>query len=400
MDRASLNHYQQIFEYDLQNKVLPFWIEKGTDAQYGGINTCLDRKGNVYSTEKSVWMQGRGGWMFANICNTFGMDERYREFAENAIKFIKNHCIDPTDERLYFIVGADGAPIRKRRYVFSEYFYAMANAEYYGLTHEEEYLREARKYHAMVTAIWEDPRNDPFKITPKYLPTATPMHGLANDLVLMLVTRTLRVNDPENRDHYMQLERRILKGILELSYNKKLGILLENVGPKGEYIGNLSSGRIINPGHCLEGVWYMLQEAEELQETLILESIEKIYHSAFRYGWDHKHGGLLYFIDAEGFPPQAYEHDMKLWWVHAEAIISSIKLYRITRNEEYWMNFMKLTDYSFDHFRDEEYGEWYGYLRRDGKPTEPPCKGNVFKGPFHVPRMYCEVIKELNYLKS
>ena len=39
------------------------------------------------------------------------------------------------------------------------------------------------------------------------------------------------------------------------------------------------------------------------------------------------------------------------------------------------------------HFADSEYGEWYGYLRRDGKPTEPPCKGSTFKGPFHLPRM-------------
>lgn len=398
MDRLVLERYQEIFRKDLFDMVLPFWESKGADPQYGGINTCLDREGNVFSAEKSVWMQGRGGWMFAHICNVFGADDQLREAARSAIAFTKEYCVDPSDGRLYFVVGSDGTPIRKRRYVFSEYFYIMANAEYYGLTKEKGYLEEARKYHGLVVRIWEDPANDPFKITPKFLPSAPAMRGLCNDLVLMLVTRTLRVNDPENQQAYLALERRLLDGILRYQYNEEFGTLMESVGPNGEYIGNLSGGRVINPGHCLESAWYLLREAEELQNESLIERIEKIYQGAFRHGWDKKYGGLLYFVDAGGYPPQAYEHDMKLWWVHTEAVIAAIKLYRVTRKQQYWDDFVMLTEYCFSHFRDAEYGEWYGYLHRDGTPTEPVCKGNVFKGPFHVPRMYCEVLTELNRL--
>jgi N-acylglucosamine 2-epimerase len=100
---------------------------------------------------------GRGGWLFAHICNVFGKNEQYRAMAQSAIDFAKKHCIDPADGRMYFLVGSDGTPVRKRRYVFSEYFYCMANAEYYGLTGETGYLEEARNYHALVAAIWEDP---------------------------------------------------------------------------------------------------------------------------------------------------------------------------------------------------------------------------------------------------
>ena len=46
----------------------------------------------------------------------------------------------------------------------------------------------------------------------------------------------------------------------------------------------------------------------------------------------------------------------------------------------------KTAEYCKTCFADDVCGEWYGYLRRDGKPTEPPCKGSTFKGPFHVPR--------------
>ena len=52
------------------------------------------------------------------------------------------------------------------------------------------------------------------------------------------------------------------------------------------------------------------------------------------------------------------------------------------------MTFLEVPiDYCQRHFADPAFGEWYGYLRRDGQPTQPPCKGSTFKGPFHLPRM-------------
>ena len=87
-----------------------------------------------------------------------------------------------------------------------------------------------------------------------------------------------------------------------------------------------------------------------------------------------------------GFPPEAYEHDMKLWWPHNEILIASLMMYRDSGDEKYLDWFYKTVDYCKTYFADPEYGEWYGYLRRDGKPTEPACKGCTFKGPFHVPR--------------
>ena len=110
-----------------------------------------------------------------------------------------------------------------------------------------------------------------------------------------------------------------------------------------------------------------------------------VFDMAFNMGWDKEYGGILYFMDCLGNPPEAYEHDMKLWWPHNEALIASMMIYRDTRDEKYLDIFYQVLDYCKTYFADE-YGEWYGYLRRDGKPTQPACKGSTFKGPFHVPR--------------
>ena len=49
--------------------VANFWLTNGMDKKHGGVYTCLDKDGKVFSTDKSVWMQGRCGWMFSYLYN-------------------------------------------------------------------------------------------------------------------------------------------------------------------------------------------------------------------------------------------------------------------------------------------------------------------------------------------
>ena len=128
------------------------------------------------------------------------------------------------------------------------------------------------------------------------------------------------------------------------------------------------------------------------------EKAADMFSYAAEAGWDKTYGGLLYFLDAFGNPPEAYEHDMKLWWPHTEMLIASLMLYRETGNERFWEWFSQTLDYCKKVFSDPAYGEWYGYLRRDGAPTEPPCKGSTFKGPFHLPRALAMADTMLNAL--
>ena len=36
--------------------VADFWLTNGMDKVHGGVYTCLDKDGKVFSTDKSVWM--------------------------------------------------------------------------------------------------------------------------------------------------------------------------------------------------------------------------------------------------------------------------------------------------------------------------------------------------------
>ncbi|MEG2958934.1 MAG: AGE family epimerase/isomerase, partial [Oscillospiraceae bacterium] len=159
------------------------------------------------------------------------------------------------------------------------------------------------------------------------------------------------------------------------------------VGMNGEFLGDFTDGRVVNPGHDIECSWFIMEEANRRGDKDLHQKAVQVFDQAFKAGWDEQYGGLLYFIDCMGKPPESYEHDMKLWWPHNEILIASMMIYRDTGDEKYLDAFGKTLNYCKEHFSDPEFGEWYGYLRRDGLPTEPPCKGSTFKGPFHLPRM-------------
>ena len=179
----------------------------------------------------------------------------------------------------------------------------------------------------------------------------------------------------------------------------ELKCTLENVGLNGEVWKDVTVGRFVNPGHDIECSWFLMEYAKHVggeKGKEIFNTAVQIFDWAAEAGWDEEYKGLLYFTDCLGNPPEAYEHDMKLWWPHNEMLIASLMIYKETGNEKYLEWFTKTVDYCKEFFCDPEYGEWYGYLRRDGKPTMPSTKGSTFKGPFHVPRCLIMLDKMLD----
>ena len=385
MDKVKLQQAKAWTEKELA-VCADFWLRNGMDKEHGGVYTCLDRYGRIYSTDKSVWMQGRCGWIFAYLCHVYGVKKEWLEASKSCLDFMEKYCINPeADGRMYFTVTADGKPLRQRRYYYSEAFYAIANAEYYGVTGEKECLERAKKAYNIYWDLWHGAK-DPTGLGPKTIPETRSGRAFGLPMIYLNVTSVMLRVDPENKALYEERAQGCVDDIFKYHVHPELHCVLENVGPNGEANLDYTDGRIVNPGHDIEGVWFMLEHAKRTGDKELVAKAEQIFDWAINAGWDQEYGGLLYFIDCMGLPPEAYEHDMKLWWPHNEILIASLMAYRDTRDETYLDWFYKTIAYCRDHFADPAYGEWYGYLRRDGKPTLPACKGSTFKGPFHVPR--------------
>ena len=387
---ALKDKYYDLYKEELNKYCAPFWLKYGNDEKYGGVINCLDREGKIFSYDKSVWMQGRCGWMYAHLSNLFGKNEEYLSFSKSCIDFLNKYCFDK-DSRMYFKVTREGLPLRKRRYWFSESFYVSACIEYYRATGDKKCLDDARRIYDLIVAIYTNPENDPFKIFPKTYSSTRAFKSMAEPMILLNISSMMRLNDKERENYY---NKNIDLCIEEIKhhYNKDLNVMLENITTDNKYLSDTSDGRIVNPGHDMECSLFLLQEALHRNDKELIGFTETVLLDALKIGWDNEYEGIFYFKDAEGMPVESYEHDMKLWWPHNEGIVASLLFYKTTGKEIYKEWFERLTDYAFKHFSDREYGEWYGYLRRDGKPTMPPCKGCTYKGPFHVMRCLASVL--------
>ena len=385
MDRQRMRNERQWVRSQLEI-CADFWLKNGLDPVHGGVYTCLDRTGRIFSTDKSVWMQGRCGWIFSYLCHVYGVKEEWLAASKSCIDFLEKHCVNhAAGGRLYFTVTEDGQPLRQRRYCYSEAFYCIANAEYYGITGEKEHLERARKAYDMYWNL-NHGMIDPAGMGPKTIPETRTGRALGIPMILLNVTSVLKRVDPENAALYDSRADECVNDIFKYHVKPELGCTLESVAPDGTARLNFTDGRMVNPGHDIECSWFVMERANATGNKELHAKAINVFDMAFQKGWDKEYGGILYFLDCLGNPPEAYEHDMKLWWPHNEALIASMMIYRDTKDEKYLDIFYQILDYCKQYFADTPYGEWYGYLRRDGKPTEPACKGSTFKGPFHVPR--------------
>ncbi|MBP7487239.1 MAG: AGE family epimerase/isomerase [Parabacteroides sp.] len=373
-----LQQWSSAYREDLLTNIMPFWMKNGWDRKNGGVYTCVNRDGSLMDSTKSVWFQGRFAFVCSFAYNTIERNPEWLEAAKSALDFIEKYCID-TDGHMFFEVTETGEPIRKRRYVFSESFAAIAMAEYSLATGDKLYAEKALQLFKRIKYLTETPGLLP----PKYCDNVK-MQG--HSLVMILINTASRIrkviNDP------------ILDEQIDWSVNKirssfmhpEFKALLETVGPDGEFI-NTITGRTINPGHCIETAWFILEEAKHRNwDKELLDMGLTILDWSWEWGWDKEFGGIINFKDCMNLPPQDYAQDMKFWWPQTEAIIATLYAYEATGDSKYLDMHKQISDYTYAHFPDKEYGEWYGYLRRDGSVAQP-AKGNLFKGPFHIPRM-------------
>ncbi len=326
-----LQCHQKWVKEELERSIR-FWLENGMDPVHGGVYTCLDREGKVFSTDKSVWMQGRCAWMFAYLCHVYGVKDEWLEASKSCLDFMEKYCINrEAGNRMYFTVTGDGKPLRQRRYCFSEGFYAIANAEYYGVTGDKECLARARAAYDLIWNLNQGLITDPTGLGPKTIPETRSGRALANPMIYLNITSVLRRVDPEQEALYNERAAECVNEIFQYHYKPELGCTLESVAMDGTPRLDVTEGRVVNPGHDIECSWFLMEDANRKGDKKQHETAVKIFDQAINAGWDYEYGGLLYFIDCLGRPPEAYEHDMKLWWPHDEILIASLMIGALLR---------------------------------------------------------------------
>ncbi|PLZ64145.1 N-acylglucosamine 2-epimerase [Fischerella thermalis WC344] len=373
----NLNALAELYKNTLLGDILPFWEKHSLDWEYGGYFTCLDREGKVYDPDKFIWLQNRQVWTFSMLCNQLEKRDNWLNIARNGANFLAQHGRD-ADGNWYFALTRAGEPLVQPYNIFSDCFAAMAFSQY-ALASGEDWAKDvAIQAYNNVLRRKDNPKG---KYTKTY-PGTRPMKSLAVPMILANLTLEME----------WLLSSEILENVLAATVREVMtdfldqekGLMYESVAPDGSHI-DCFEGRLINPGHGIEAMWFIMDIARRQNDTKTINQAVDVVLNILNFAWDDEYGGLYYFMDADGHPPQQLEWDQKLWWVHLESLVALVMGYRLTGREACWQWYQKVHDYAWSHFADPEFGEWFGYLNRRGEVLLN-LKGGKWKGCFHVPR--------------
>jgi len=349
------------YRRELTGNILPFWLKHSADPLLGGLFSCFDRAGTVFDERKYVWMMARQVWMLSKLHNELEPNAAWLASARAGMEFLEAHALNERGE-VYFSLQRDGRPAFFQRKPYAAVFLALAWHEYGRAVDDRARQQKASEMFARIRAWIARPAD----LGRPLYGEGPPMSQLADIYVTAFLASELE--QPEWLD--------ALWPQLDQHFDTARGTCRENAG-----VADSPEARQFCAGSVFEVGWILLPHASPARQQQILAAMA----GAHELGWDREHGGYYYFQDLDGRPPLALEANMKLWWVHVEALNAFAHAYELTRDPAWLARFQQAHGYTWAHFPDPAYGEWFGYLDRRGEPVNH-MKGGPYKCCFHIPR--------------
>ncbi len=367
------------YRASLFDDVVPWWMEHSLDRQHGGYFSLLERDGRRWADDKYMWMNGRQVWMLSHLYNTHEQDPEWRDAARLGADFMLRHAFKD-DGKMHFRLNRDGQSRSEVLSIYTEVFGAIAMAEYSGVAVDEAVWEKAMAMYDFLVPRLGRPSNTPLLGYPVH----AKFHLHAHDMCRITVAWIYNEIRPDQRfEDDLTLS---ADSIVHRHWKPELGALLENVAPDGKPLLDLPEGRMFHPGHAIESAWMLMEIAQRRGDRALLRTAIDITLASLDHGWDRQFGGLRYITNLDWTPSHSLEADLKLWWPHGETLYALLLAWSLTGRADLAAWYEKMHEYTFSHFPDPEYGEWFGYLNRDGSRVWT-AKANGWKGCFHLPRI-------------
>jgi len=414
--KDKLDHYIN----HLKSEILPFWLERGIDDEFGGFFTCFENTGKkLVSTDKYSWSQGRMVWIMSRLSsmNIFSNGEReyFNEIAGKGAEFLMENCLLENGS-CAFILDREGRPKYPDGYgyydisTFADCFVILGVSAYAISGRSSRALGFSKKLYGKVKETID---LGEFKAEPTPLPKGYRMHAVPMiqiNTAFSLASAMEQFDDVEHskvREDALRMRRSILESFVDED-----DVLHEFIKDDDTFDNRTILGRMMNPGHILEDAWFMLEGMDRARDAQSITKVAAIARKALELGWDEKFGGLFQYADMDGGKPAGVtdglsdektvkkiicDWDNKLWWPHSEALYTTLLMYIITGDEEFWRYHEKIHRYTFDTFPnpDRSIGEWIQIRDREGRPVDKIVALPV-KDPFHIMRNLILLIELIN----
>ncbi|MBC8218684.1 MAG: AGE family epimerase/isomerase, partial [Planctomycetes bacterium] len=299
MPQNDIAKYAGLYKTELLENVIPFWLKHSIDAEQGGYFTCLDRTGAVYDTDKFVWLQARQVWTFAMLYNNIEKRAQWLDIAKSGADFLAEHGAD-SEGNWYFALDRRGRPLVQPYNVFSDCFAAMAFSQYAIAAGDEKAQEIARRTYRNILSRKANPKGQ----YDKTIAENRPLRSLG--LPMILANLSLEMEGLLSADALRAALDMCLNEVMNLFLDQGENLLYENVSPDGSH-PDCFDGRLINPGHGIEAMWFIMDIARRRDDHALIEKALDVVLNTLEFAWDPEYGGIFSFLDARNKPPSQPE---------------------------------------------------------------------------------------------
>ena len=420
-DNTRIRQVREHLEHYLTTGLLPFWIERSPDHEYGGFLTYFDRHGRpTGETTKTFLMQIRMLYTMSSTHRYGYGGGRCAELARMGAQFLIDHYWDAEHEGWFWIADRKGNPTVKAKigygqcfamYAFSEYF--MATGDVRGREMAERTYAAVCKHMAdtryggyleIMQPDWQPERPGRFggdrksmdvhmhmmeALTNMYEMTRSATHRRRLLEVIDLITH--RMLRPENGTGYIQFA-------LDFTPLPAIMFDVEWGRDKPPEDGQARPLEYTSYGHNVEFAWLLLHAADILAQPRqqYAAVVRPIFDHCLEFGVDWEYGGV--FVEGPYNRPTTLTE--KQFWQQAEVMIGFLDAYALFGDEKYWQGFENVYRFVFDKFVVMDAGgEWYERVDRYGNPIDDAL-GHAWKISYHTVRCIVQCIRRLRQLEG
>ena len=401
---SGLKAHIPALEQTLTENIAGFWYPRSIDRANGGYVINFGPAGESKGEgTKGIVTQARMVWLFARLARFGYRPKEMLEAADHGYRFLRDRMWDQRHGGFYREVDAAGArQIRPKKHLYGQSFGLYALSEYYLASRRKDVLDFAARLFELLEAKSHDAAYggylEFFNADWTAAPAGEQSYMGAPGLKLMnthlhlleAMTSFYRASRlPPARERLIELiqiesNSVVRKGLVACTdkYDRDWKPRLEGAYNRVSY------------GHDLENIWLLMDAADAagMSNFPLLDLYKDLFAYSLKYGWDETDGG---FYDS-GPPGQPADQRNKTWWVEAEALVSALRMYRMTGDPVYRRVFEKTWDFVQKHHIDWTNGEWHATVTPQGEKRGD--KANIWKAGYHNGRAMMECLEILRGL--
>ncbi|MDM8305583.1 AGE family epimerase/isomerase [Phocaeicola salanitronis] len=390
-----INQLRNEMRSELENNILPFWMNKMEDNEQGGFYGEITGDDELRSeASKGAILNARILWTFSAAYRLLKKPE-YLKTATRAKRYLIDRFYDPEYGGIYWELDYKGNPLDTKKQIYAIGFAIYGLSEYARATGDAEALEYAQRLFEVIEQHSFDPVQNGYleALTRDWQPIEDMRLSDKDENEKKTMNTHLHILEPYTNLYRVWKDERLerqLRNLIDVFITR---ILDPQTGHLNLFFEEdwTNKYRIYSYGHDIEASWLIHEAALVLGDETVLKRIEPLIVRIAQAADEglNPDGSMIYenFLDKQKIDRELH------WWVQAENVVGHINLYQHFGDESALDIAARCWEFIKAKLIDHEQGEWHWSILPDGTVNRKDDKAGFWKCPYHNGRMCMEVIE-------